>query len=229
MTPSTAWLTSDRLRREIHLGVYVSGNKLPPQRELAKSLGVSLVTLREALRILEAEGYLILRRGAAGGAFVLANRELDEVLLDRLRSRLNEFDEWMDFREAVETASARLAAKRATFEELEALEVTVSVLRGHPGQRQFRAADSSFHLGLAQAARNQFILRAVEDARAAFFFAFDGVRHVFSEGSTLEGHERILAAVKAGEPRGADDAMGEHIRASWQEIRATIDQSVDWW
>ena len=78
MTPSTAWLTSDRLRREIHLGVYVSGNKLPPQRELAKSLGVSLVTLREALRILEAEGYLILRRGAAGGAFVLANRELDD-------------------------------------------------------------------------------------------------------------------------------------------------------
>jgi DNA-binding FadR family transcriptional regulator len=207
--------------------LYVPGDKLPSQRELAKSLGVSMATLREAVRVLEAEGYVSLRRGATGGAFVLENREREDVLLQRLHARLDEFDEWMDFREAVEAASAKLAATRASSGELEELEATVEALRGHPDQPGFRAADSSFHLGLAQAAHNQFVLGAVRDARAAFFNAFDGVRHVFNEGSTLEWHERILAAVAAGEPRAAADAMGEHVRVAWQEIRTTIEESLD--
>lgn len=216
-------MASDRLRREIHLGTYVPGDKLPTQRELACSLGVSLMTLREALRILEAEGYLTLRRGATGGAVVLASREPVEVLQQRLRSRIDEFAEWMEFRAAVEAAAAGLAAQRASAEDIERLKTTLESLELESDVQSFRSADSSFHLGLAEAAKNQLVRQAVEDARAAMFLAFDAVPHVVVLRSTLRGHQRILTAVASGNPRRAETAMVAHIQKAWQEIRSIIE------
>jgi len=220
---STAWLASDRLRREIHLGKYVPGDKLPPQRQLACKLGVSLMTLREALRILEAEGYLTMRRGATGGAIITASRESVEVLQERLRSRIDEFAEWMEFREAVEAAAARLAAGRISAQEIAGLRTTLAQIGGEADVQSFRSADSAFHLGLAQASRNQLIRQAVEDARAAMFLAFDAVPHLVVLESTVSAHERILAAVAAHDRSQAERSMAEHIRTSWEEIRSIIE------
>jgi GntR family transcriptional repressor for pyruvate dehydrogenase complex len=220
---STPSLVSNRLRRAIQLGTYIPGDKLPPQRELASSLGVSLVTLREALRILEAEGYLVLRRGATGGAVVMESSETVEVLRLRVRERLAEFEEWMEFRVAVEAAAAGLAAGRATADEISALRASIELMRSGSEAPLFRHADSAFHLGLAEAARNEVVRQAVGDARATMFLAFDVVPHVSKVSATVRGHERVLAAVTAGNARRAETAMIAHIRTSWKEIRAMIE------
>jgi DNA-binding FadR family transcriptional regulator len=223
---STSWLASDLLRREIRLGSYVPGDKLPPQRELARSLGVSPVSLREALRILEAEGHLVLRRGATGGAVVVANAEPIDVQQQRLRLRIDEFEEWNEFRQAVEAAAAGLAAQRASADDIAALQQHIDSIVAADDVQLFRSADSAFHLRLAKAAGNQLLQQAVEDARAALFLAFDAVPHVVVARSTWQGHEQILAAVAAGDGRAAEAAMVAHVRLAWEEIRAIIEGHI---
>src|SRR4051812_48031168 len=63
--------TVERLLQAIKLGMVAYGEKLPPERELAAQLGISRVTLREAIRALQDAGYLDVRRGRYGGAFVV--------------------------------------------------------------------------------------------------------------------------------------------------------------
>src|SRR5215218_4017135 len=63
-------LIVDQVRTLIHEGKLTSGDRLPPEREMCERFGVSRVTVREALRVLEASGLVEIRVGAHGGAFV---------------------------------------------------------------------------------------------------------------------------------------------------------------
>ena len=64
-TPKRGTRAADHLRRAIHLGEFKPGDKFLPERQHAEQLGISRVTLREAIRVLEAEGYVEVRRGSA--------------------------------------------------------------------------------------------------------------------------------------------------------------------
>src|SRR5215469_13808604 len=66
--------TVERLLTVIKLGLVAPGNRFPPERELAGMLGVSRLTLREAIRALQSEGYVEPRRGRFGGTFVIYTR-----------------------------------------------------------------------------------------------------------------------------------------------------------
>ena len=79
-------VVTERIRRAIHIGSYLPGDKLPPERMLAQQLGVSRTTVREAIRVLEGEGYVVSRRGASGGILVLDQAENEE----RIRPLLTE-------------------------------------------------------------------------------------------------------------------------------------------
>src|SRR4051794_32910981 len=98
--PAAYEVVTNRLKRAIHLGTVSPGERLPPERELARRLGVSRVTLREALRVLQADGYIVTRHGAHGGPEVTAP---PEVLRAALRERLPEFEELIAFRSVVES------------------------------------------------------------------------------------------------------------------------------
>ena len=67
--------TVERLLEGVKLGVYAPGDRLPPERELTRRLGVSRITLREALRELAAAGYVETKRGRFGGTFVICQPE----------------------------------------------------------------------------------------------------------------------------------------------------------
>jgi GntR family transcriptional repressor for pyruvate dehydrogenase complex len=203
-------LVVEQLRRAIHMGTYVPGDKLPPERELAQRLEVSRASVREAVRVLEGEGYVETRRGATGGVIVLDRAQLEEKIGPYIRALLPQMEEIFEFRKAVECAAARLAAERRTDEHLSNLEAALKVLEDGLETRRFRAADSQFHLGIAEAAGNRWMRDAVEHARAALWMPVDPhVEHVF--GTAQRHHRQILDAVRARDADEAERLMAEHL------------------
>src|ERR1700722_19228405 len=105
-----------RVSQAIQLGLLNDGEQLPPEAEFAGQLGVSAMTLREALAILRQQGLVETRRGRAGGTFVRRPTAPQlGVLRDRLRAMsLGKLRDLTDEQSAVSGAAARLAATRAS-------------------------------------------------------------------------------------------------------------------
>ena len=212
----------DRIHRAIHLGQLLPGDKLPPERVLAEQLKVSRVTLREALRVLEGEGYVQTRLGARGSQTVSTPPISTEDMRRRLLSRLDATDSILEFREATESHAARLAAARRDPADLEALEgalTEMSVTRNVP---EFRRSDSAFHLAVADAARNPILRSAIEDARAAMFLPIDAFPFNVMLTSSMTSHSEIFQAIRDSNGRGAEDAMRAHIVSVHDELRIVL-------
>jgi DNA-binding FadR family transcriptional regulator len=212
----------DRLRRTILLSVYRPGDKFPPERVHAEQLGVSRVTLREAIRVLEGEGLVEARGGATGGVVVLDRPVSADALRRRLRESVAELEGISDFRLANERCAAERAATRITDELLEGLEASISAMEGCESVAEFRSADSSFHLGVALAADCELLRRAVEDARIELFTYLDALDYELALPTTITAHRRIVDALRAGDPKRAGRAMERHLRTTWDEVLAVI-------
>ena len=106
--------TVERLLEGVKLGVYAPGDRLPPERELTRRLGVSRITLREALRELAAAGYVETKRGRFGGTFIIRQPEPmvpDELTAAAARDMASGLDDALTFRRVVETGAADMAAR----------------------------------------------------------------------------------------------------------------------
>ena len=200
-------LTVELLRRQVHLGLLSPGERLPAERALAEQLGVSRVTLREALRVLQTEGYLRVRRGASGGAFVAAADALRELALRRIGRDPAAPLRVLEFREANETAAARAAATRRTPGDLAALGAAVEAARSAADLALLRRAESQFQIALGAAAHNTLLARAIEEALAATFLPFASEPESGSLRDVVRGRERLLEAIRQRDPVGAEQAM----------------------
>jgi DNA-binding FadR family transcriptional regulator len=210
-------VVTERLRHAIHIGTYLPGDKLPPERTLAQQLGVSRMTVREAIRVLRAEGYVSSRRGSAGGITVLDQSEDEMRLRQVLRHRMAELDDDFEFRIAVEGAAARLAAQRRTKADLARLREAYHELEQGRETARFRAADNVFHLAIADAARNKFMRQAIENVRAMTWVPLDQViTKVFT--SAHEHHAQILQAIEDRDPDAAERAVVAHIRRAQSDL-----------
>jgi DNA-binding FadR family transcriptional regulator len=107
--------TVERLLEGIKLGIYAPGDRLPPERELTRRLGVSRITLREALRELCTAGYVETKRGRFGGTFVIRQPE-PPSLATAARDMGDFLEDALTFRRVVETGAAEMAA-RATLSQ----------------------------------------------------------------------------------------------------------------
>ena len=214
---------AESLRQLIAEGRLRPGDALPPERDLAVRFGVSRVTVREALRELQLLGLVETRQG--GGNYV-AELSLENVLgplslviqhHGSLRTEL------MDARAVFEPAIASLAASQATAQDLADLEAILArqserVGRGEPAVEE----DSEFHLALARATGNRVVVHVVQtindlllESRLRSLQAADRPRR------SLEGHRRIVAALRRRDPEAARDAMLGHL----QEIAATLGEA----
>lgn len=216
-------LVLDQLRRSIDQGHFAPGDKLPPERDLARQLGVSRTTLREAVRVLEGERSVEVRRGSTGG--IIVRRQPARPA--RLRARLKEFDEIIDFRLAVEPMAARLAAERRTKTDVAALAralARLDRLAAHGAEGRFGdwlRADSEYHLLIGKAARNALLSKAIETGRAGMFNPVGAVWGRLEEAAHAQ-HEQILAAIAAGDGARAAAAMTTHIEGTRADIAALV-------
>lgn len=216
-------LVLTQLRRSIHLGHFGAGDRLPPERELARLLGVSRTTVREAVRVLEGEGLVEIRRGSSGGISVRP-QSLGRA---ELRRRLREFEEIIEFRLAVEPMAARLAAQRRTKSDIAALRKAFAQLAaiaatGAEGTvSDWVRADGAYHLLIARMSRNARLVTAIEEARAGMFLPIGAVFGRL-ESRAHAMHKELQEAIIAGEPERAAAAMTAHVQATFADVRNLV-------
>jgi DNA-binding FadR family transcriptional regulator len=163
-----------QIRRAIMSGRYRPGDRLPTEREMAQQFAVSRVTVRDALRALEANGLVRVKVGGQGGPYV-AEPDIS-ILSDSIGTHLHlrgtSFQDLAEARLALETTAARLAAERATEDDLAALRVAIA--QPHRPRAQDTATTSlDFHTALVTASHNQALLAMFRATRALIQQAFD--------------------------------------------------------
>jgi GntR family transcriptional regulator, transcriptional repressor for pyruvate dehydrogenase complex len=146
-----------RVGQAIQLGLLTDGEQLPSEAEFAAQLGVSAMTLREALAILRQQGLVQTRRGRTGGTFVRrpAAPQLG-ALRDRLRTMtIGELRDLTDEQSAVSGAAARLAATRAPTVSVRRLLALADQLATAPTAGARIVADGRFHIEVAIASKSE--------------------------------------------------------------------------
>ncbi|MGD9919872.1 MAG: FadR/GntR family transcriptional regulator [Pseudorhodoplanes sp.] len=196
-------LVVERMRRQIHLGLMLPGKRLAAERKLAEDMNIARVTLREALRVLETEGYIIVRRGAYGGRYIADERELDKIARRRAARDPGGSMRVLEFREAAERSAVRFAALRRTPADLKRMRIGLDAVAKAATLGELRQAETTFHLALAEASHNDFLARALEEALCNLFTPF-GNEEV-AEVRPLR-HATRLMLLKAIEARDADRA-----------------------
>jgi DNA-binding FadR family transcriptional regulator len=154
-------------------GELKEGERLPPERILTEMTGTSRGTVREALRVLEQKGLIVIKTGTAGGAFVrsVSPRKVSESLALLIRTQQVPMKDLAEFREGVEGKAAGLAAKRANRKDIERLEALLKeaqelLEKGEAGWADFIEVDNRIHMAVADISRNQLyklVLETVHD------------------------------------------------------------------
>ena len=191
---SRAQQTAERLYSRIVVEqALAAGEKLPNEVELAKSLGVSRATLREAIRTLTAQGILEVRRGK--GTFVSEQvKSIDDFGFDRLSRVRGQLRDLFELRSIFEPQAARLACRRATAEELsDILEKGAAVERCIRAGQDRTEADRDFHAAIVRAAHNEFMVRLLPVIHQAVGYAVESGEHGEQLAEdTLRDHALLL-------------------------------------
>jgi DNA-binding FadR family transcriptional regulator len=220
--------TVERLLDGIRLGVHGYGDRLPPERELAGRLGVSRMTIRDALRELAAAGYVETRRGRFGGTFVtyqpnpLAHSELTRTA----QSMGDLLTDALTFRRVVEAGAAETAA-RATLSRRQREELTASLAAVESAHiAGYRQADTRLHLAIAEAAGSPMLTTSVVEVRVHLVDLLNAIpmleRNLVHSNTQ---HAAIVRAILAGDPDGARQAMEEHVEGTAALLRGFLGQS----
>lgn len=219
-----------RLREMIHRGDLRSGDRLPPERDLAKQLGVSRPTLRAGIRSLSAVGVLKSKQGA--GTFVVeadASPALDSNPL-RLLASLNGFSsaEMFEARLLLEMAITGLAAERATSEHLAALaEELAEMFATLDEPEEYLVHDMRFHQTIAAASGNRIITALMNMVVSILFDVRSKTVHRAHDlKESADMHRQIFRAIREGKTEAARDAMRDHLllaqKAQAEELAETF-------
>lgn len=242
MAPSAAWqplarsrtyeLVLDQIEAQILSGSLSVGDRLPPERELATMLGVSRSAIREALRVLEAQG--VLRRpqvgtGPESGSIIAGTPSIGLSKLLRLHVALANFpvNDVIEARTTLERASARLAAANATAEDLARMRQSLDLMDAPEVTReQFNDLDTDFHVMLAQAAGNRLVADITIALRNAMHHtllqAFAKLDDWPAVATRLRAeHRAVYDAIAAGDPEVAANTVETHIRDFYRTVDLT--------
>lgn len=152
------------IKEAIFRGDYVPGQALPSEKELSLVLGISRPVLREALRALQIQGFLDVRRGSRGGTYVtdLSNISIRDNLEDLLRMGKLSMADLTQARFLLEPEVFRLAAEHASAEQLAEMEVAVRAANETKDKKLRIQYHSDFHRLVAKASGNSIYLRFMQ-------------------------------------------------------------------
>src|SRR5690242_14405858 len=211
---------ADQIRTLIRSGEYGAGSRLPPERDLARQLGVSRPSVREALIALEVEGRVEVRIGS--GIYVRAatngtvNHHAPEAFagpFELLRARY-----------VIESECAALAAKSARRPQVAAIEDALDDMeREMESGRQPLPTDRLFHVRIAEATGNGALVHVIQmlwDERTGELFS--RLEHHYDTPelwrAAITEHRAVLKAIAAHDPEGARAAMQRHMNKAYKRF-----------
>ena len=222
--------TVERLLEGVKLGVYAPGDRLPPERELTRRLGVSRITLREALRELAAAGYVETKRGRFGGTFIIRQPEPmvpDELTAAAARDMASGLDDALTFRRVVETGAADMAARASlSRQQRESLAECLAAM-ADAGPFGYRQADTRLHLAIADAAGSPLLTASVVEARVRLVDLLNAIPMLERnlEHADVQ-HTAIVRAILAGDPEKARRTMEEHVAGTAALLRGFLGEAL---
>jgi DNA-binding FadR family transcriptional regulator len=222
--------TVERLLTVIKLGVVGPGERFPAERHLSGLLGVSRITLREAIRALQHAGYVESRRGRFGGTFVTYTPPAPSPgELRRIAAQdADKISDALTFRLAVETGAAQVLAQAvsggtADPQARELLAARLAALNG-ASLEDYRRMDTLFHLSIAELTGSSLLAAACADARMRLNDLLNAIpllrRNI---DHTAAQHTAIVDAILAGDIRRTQRAVADHLDGTAALLRGFLD------
>lgn len=199
------------------------GEKLPTESTLMEQHSVSRSTIREAMKILQAENIVEIRHGR--GSFVAANtgRSKDPLGLSFANSAML-LPDLMEVRLLMEPSIAEIAAQRRSESDLQEMERTITeMIEARKQGRDYHTCDFQFHISVAQATHNSVLDRI-------FPVILEGIEKGYAQTVHIEGsfdravdyHQRILEAIREHNAAEASCLTQMHIRQTLRDIREKL-------
>lgn len=213
---------ADQLRALLSKGEYPAGTRLPAERDLAKQLGVSRPSVREALIALEVDGWVEIRTGSGVYALDRSRRkkvpaaEAEWGPLELIRAR-----------RVVEGETAAIAATLGKRKHVDAMSHAIDSMREMSDRKLMPLdGDRAFHLAIVDACGNAVLAETVQnffDSRSGPIFTRLGgyFETMKSWRSAIEEHVAIRDAIAARDPEAARAAMHAHMDKSHQRFSAS--------
>lgn len=206
---------------KIQNGTLEVGARLPTERDMCRQYGVSRGSLREALRVLEQDGYI---QSIQGGGRVLLRVEHNGHVAQNLTRRLSKIslEAYFELREALDVAITIKACVRATAEDIQNIKVAIGESnRSFSRPEEGAHADYQVNSAIAQAAHNS-LMEEIYYMTYEFipFVRIRALRRAADRKASLEEHNRILEAIEARDPVMAELAVRIHNRNIQQRLAA---------
>ena len=227
MTETRAWqLVLERIETDLLDGRLRPGDRLPPERELATTLGVGRSSVREALRVLEVMGLIRTGTGSgpSSGAIIIATPRGGMSALLRLQVAAQGFplDDVVRTRLVLESAVVETLASDAARDTSSARAVAVAMDAGDLTPAEFLALDAQLHLALAEASGNVVIAAMMAGLRTAIESYVQAGAERISEWDAAAArlrneHRAIIDAIDAGDAGTAATLLHDHITGYYAE------------
>lgn len=200
-------------------GVLRTGEKLPGERELSKSLDVSRPILRTALASLESRGLITIRHG--GGAYIanIIGTVFAEPVVELIGKNQKARTDYLEYRREIEGLAAGMAARRATADDKLLLQSIMEEMKAAHEARDAKReakADVEFHSAIGECTHNVILIHTLRSCYALFSGdVFLNRSMMYSEEALrvflLEQHEAIYIAIMEGLEEAASQAARKHI------------------
>jgi GntR family transcriptional repressor for pyruvate dehydrogenase complex len=216
---------AESVKESIVKGQFRIGDKLPTEEKLCELLNVSRSSIREALRQIQAEGYVELRPGR--GAFVRDNQSHDYSTVRRwFISASPKLRDFIEIREALEPLAARMAVERGTEAELKVLRELhegFTVAAEENNVSALASLDEKFHTQILTMAHNS-LLSSINDLLNSRLkeYRIRSISVKENSQNTVKEHGKILAGIEKKDPRIASAAMKSHLDMAMEDMGKVV-------
>lgn len=217
----------EQIRQLILDGKILPGERLPSERNMMEMMHRSRPTIREAMRMLERDGYIKIYSGSSGAV-------VQELTVDNAVQSLETIMHFqhlnmknvLEFRRMTESVAADLAARRRTEEDLRKLnDILIHMEKAIGDPDKFILDDLQFHLAVADASKNAMYTIMLQVCRDMIG---ESLKDVMAKGDQkeqterypriLKAHRLVYQAISDGQPERAFQAMKQHLMDAEQDI-----------